>query len=121
MVDFQELTDRQRECLLFIVTYIQDNLRPPTLREIGRALGIRSTNGVNDHVLALERKGYVERNETISRGVRPVGLRVVYDPPPGAEAPRSELFPPTLLTVEEAEYEEPLHGSLTSGGGHYVL
>ena len=52
----QKLTDRQRAVLEFISESISDRGFPPTLREIGNRLGIRSTNGVNDHLRALERK-----------------------------------------------------------------
>ena len=53
------LTDRQREILDFITQSIRDRGYPPTLREIGLHFGIRSTNGVNDHLRALEKKGYL--------------------------------------------------------------
>src|SRR5690606_23054524 len=43
---------------------------PPTLREIGEYMGIRSTNGVNDHLRALERKGYLRREDMKSRALR---------------------------------------------------
>jgi repressor LexA len=45
---------------------------PPTLREIGNHMGIRSTNGVNDHLRALERKGYLQREDMKSRALRPL-------------------------------------------------
>lgn len=63
-------TARQREVLDFIHLSIYGNGRPPTLREIGIALGIGSTNGVNDHLLALERKGYIVRDQATARGIR---------------------------------------------------
>ena len=47
---------------------------PPTLREIGSRMGIRSTNGVNDHLRALERKGYLTREDMKSRALRPTAL-----------------------------------------------
>src|SRR5690554_828546 len=56
----EPLTERQRAVLDFVVEYIRVHRFPPTVREIGRALGIRSTNGVSDHLKALERKGYLE-------------------------------------------------------------
>jgi SOS-response transcriptional repressor LexA len=62
---------------------------PPTLRELGQALGIRSTNGVTDHLNALERRGLVRRSAFHSRGlvVTDVGARligmVVLEPSPG--------------------------------------
>lgn len=67
----QKLTERQRAVLDFIVESIQDRGYPPTLREIGNHLGIRSTNGVNDHLRALERKGYLTREDMKSRTLRP--------------------------------------------------
>ncbi len=66
----QKLTDRQRAVLEFISASIIDRGYPPTLREIGNHLGIRSTNGVNDHLRALERKGYLTREDMKSRTLR---------------------------------------------------
>lgn len=66
-----ELTDRQRMVLEYICESIRDRGYPPTLREIGLKLGIRSTNGVNDHLRALERKGYLTREDMKSRTLRP--------------------------------------------------
>ena len=56
------LTKRQAAILQFIAQTIQDQGYPPTLAEIGAHFGIRSTNGVTDHLLALERKGYLTRS-----------------------------------------------------------
>lgn len=69
--DPKSLTDRQRLVLEFICSSIGDRGYPPTLREIGNKLGIRSTNGVNDHLRALERKGYLTREDMKSRTLRP--------------------------------------------------
>jgi repressor LexA len=67
------LTDRQREILGFITQSIDERGYPPTLREIGLHFGIKSTNGVNDHLRALEKKGYLQREDLKSRALRPVG------------------------------------------------
>jgi repressor LexA len=67
------LTDRQREILTFISQSIDERGYPPTLREIGEHFGIRSTNGVNDHLRALEKKGHLQREDLKSRALRPVG------------------------------------------------
>lgn len=66
------LTPRQQEILDFISGSIQHNGFPPTIREIGRHMGIRSTNGVNDHLKALERKGFLTRTDLKSRAMRPL-------------------------------------------------
>jgi repressor LexA len=65
------LTDRQREVLRFVAQQIEECGYPPTIREIGEALDIRSTNGVNDHLKALERKGFLTRDPVKSRALIP--------------------------------------------------
>ena len=65
------LTDRQLEVLRFIARQIEDLGYPPTIREIGEGLDIRSTNGVNDHLKALERKGFLTRDPVKSRALIP--------------------------------------------------
>jgi repressor LexA len=67
----EELTERQREILTFIVKETEARGFPPTIREIGEQMDIRSTNGVNDHLKALERKGYLNRGEQQSRSLVP--------------------------------------------------
>jgi repressor LexA len=67
-----ELTERQQEILAFINRSIAERGYPPTLREIGHQFGIKSTNGVNDHLRALEKKGYLQREDMKSRALRPV-------------------------------------------------
>lgn len=69
----QGLTQRQQMVLDYIKQSIVDRGYPPTLREIGARMGIRSTNGVNDHLRALERKGYLTREDMKSRALRPTG------------------------------------------------
>jgi repressor LexA len=66
------LTQRQREILDFISASIVERGFPPTLREIGEHFSIRSTNGVNDHLKALEKKGHLRREDLKSRAMRPV-------------------------------------------------
>lgn len=48
---------------------------PPTMREIGKVMCIRSTNGVADHLRALERKGYIRRGMDLkSRDIHVLNL-----------------------------------------------
>ena len=70
----QGLTHRQQMVLEYIRRSITDRGYPPTLREIGAFMGIRSTNGVNDHLRALERKGYLTREDMKSRALRPSAM-----------------------------------------------
>jgi repressor LexA len=82
----QGLTDRQQQVLRYIRQSINERGYPPTLREIGAHMGIRSTNGVNDHLRALERKGYLTREDMKSRALRPRDLEP-------ASAPRADTAP----------------------------
>jgi repressor LexA len=68
------LTPRQHQVLEYIRQSINERGYPPTLREIGLHMGIRSTNGVNDHLRALENKGYLTREDMKSRSLRPTSL-----------------------------------------------
>ena len=80
----QGLTARQEQVLAFIRESIVDRGYPPTLREIGAHMGIRSTNGVNDHLRALERKGYLSREDMKSRALRPRDLEPSEKPAAGS-------------------------------------
>ena len=82
----QGLTKRQSQTLEFIRHQIEERGYPPTLREIGEFMGIRSTNGVNDHLRALERKGYLRREDMKSRALKLVEESL---PAPG-KRPRDE-------------------------------
>src|SRR3990167_5353959 len=66
------LTLRQREILDFISASIVERGFPPTLREIGEHFQIRSTNGVNDHLKPLEKKGHLRRADLKSRAILPI-------------------------------------------------
>ena len=81
----QGLTARQEQTLDFIRKSIEERGYPPTLREIGEYMGIRSTNGVNDHLRALERKGYLRREDMKSRALKLVsGMGTPAAAPPKA-------------------------------------
>ncbi|MGC4092389.1 MAG: transcriptional repressor LexA [Polyangiaceae bacterium] len=89
----QGLTKRQEQTLDFIRRSIEERGYPPTLREIGEYMGIRSTNGVNDHLRALERKGYLRREDMKSRA-----LKLVEDAaPPPPRASEEELVEVRVL------------------------
>lgn len=94
------LTSRQQEILDFISSSISNRGYPPTIREIGSHMGIKSTNGVNDHLKALERKGHLRRDDLKSRAMRPVHLddETINVPILGRVAAGAPI-----LAIEEAE------------------
>ncbi len=64
------LSKRQQNILEFTRGYMDENGRPPTIREIGKAVGINSTSVVNYNLGKLEEKGYLDRDPDVSRGLR---------------------------------------------------
>jgi len=65
-----KLTDRQRKILEFIEEFSDDNGYPPSIREIGSAVGISSTSVVNYNLNRLVEEGYLLRDQNVSRGLR---------------------------------------------------
>ena len=63
------LTKRQEEILDFIVGRVRDEGFPPTLKEMAERFGLASPNAARDHVLALERKGFLKRTGDKSRAL----------------------------------------------------
>jgi repressor LexA len=76
------LSDRQVRMLEFIRAYLKEHSYPPTIREIGKAVGIPSTSVVKYNLERLQEKGYIVRSGEVSRG-----LRLKDGPSFGAETP----------------------------------
>jgi repressor LexA len=64
----KKLTIRQQKILDFIVSYIKDNGYPPTVRDIARDFKM-SSKGAYDHMVAIEKKGYIRRDPTKPRAI----------------------------------------------------
>jgi len=65
-----DLSERQQGILEFIREFLEENQFPPSIREIGKQVGISSTSVVKYNLEVLERKGFIERGRDISRGIR---------------------------------------------------
>lgn len=64
-----DLSDRQSEILSFIARHCSENGYPPTVREIGTAVGLASPSTVHGHLAKLERRGYLRRDPTKPRAM----------------------------------------------------
>ena len=64
------LTDKQKRVLLYIEQEVAEHNYPPSVREICKALGIRSTATVHSYLGILETKGYIERDPTKPRAIK---------------------------------------------------
>lgn len=116
MIDFSErlegLSDRQQRIYHFIRQFAHDKHYPPTIREIGGALGISSTSVVNYNLNRLEEAGLIEREREVSRG-----LKVVED----VEALPQDLLPVPLMGVIAAGEPIPVLDGNTSSYGHEMI
>jgi repressor LexA len=65
----RQITDRQKEVLSFISAFTEENSYPPTVREISDHFGI-SLRAVQDHIAALQKKGYLSLCQKRSRSIR---------------------------------------------------
>ena len=65
----KQITDRQKEVLTFIANFTEDNVYPPTVREISEHFKI-SIRAVQDHIIALQKKGYLSTEQKRSRSIR---------------------------------------------------
>jgi repressor LexA len=104
------LGERHQRILDFLFEYQRENRYPPSIREIGNKTGITSTSVVNYYLDQLEKKGMIERDRKISRGVRLSGLNSSSDTlripilgPIAAGLPLPELDPNvSYMTDNEA-------------------
>jgi repressor LexA len=95
------LTARQQEIWGFLVDYVDRHGYPPTVREIGQAVGLASPSTVHAHLANLERAGLLRRDPTKPRALELVGHR------------RAQVVEPTVR--EEALPRLPLVGQIAAG------
>ena len=68
------LNSLERRILDYIVDYLRRNTYQPSIREIARRFGIKSTKTVSEYLQSLADKGWIERDPSRSRGVRVIGM-----------------------------------------------
>ncbi len=116
MADVRELTDRQRQILDYINADVRRRGFPPSVREIGEAVGLSSSSTVHSHLNALEEKGFIHRDPTKPRALEVIGSR----PQRAAEMPRVHAVPlvgqvaagAPILAAENIETTIPLPDEL---------
>ncbi|MCF8002121.1 MAG: transcriptional repressor LexA [Halanaerobiales bacterium] len=69
MADLESLSPRQREIYSFIVEEIDQKGYPPSVREIGKAVGLKSPASVHNHLKTLERLDYIRRDPSKPRAI----------------------------------------------------
>ncbi len=71
----RELTDRQREILEYVRSEVHRRGFPPSVREIGEAVGLSSSSTVHSHLSALENKGFIRRDPSKPRALEVLDYR----------------------------------------------
>ena len=125
MVD-DGLTERQREILDFIVAQQRERGYPPSVREIGLAVGLTSPSTVHTHLATLQRRGFLRRDPT-----KPRAIEVTYDPASGVSMERRPVSHIPLvgdvaagtdvLAHENVEELIPVPSDFTGDGTLFML
>lgn len=122
----ERLTDRQRGILDMIETSMRERGYPPSVREIGEAVGLTSPSTVHSHLATLQRLGYLKRDPT-----KPRAIEVRFDPSSGAAIERRPVRHVPLvgdvaagtdvLAQENVEELFPLPEDFTGAGDLFML
>jgi len=122
----QTLTARQREVLEIIEQHMREHGYPPSVREIGEAVGLTSPSTVHAHLAALQRRGYLRRDPT-----KPRAIEVRWDPTSDAVVDRRPVRHVPLvgdvaagtdvLAQENVEEVLPLPADFTGEGDLFML
>ena len=121
-----ELTGKRREILDFIAAQIRERGFPPSVREIGEAVGLTSSSTVHTHLTTLQRQGFLRRDPT-----KPRAIEVRYDANSGAAIERrptrhiplvGEVAAGTdVLAQENVEELLPMPEDFTGDGQVFML
>ena len=122
----QTLTSRQREVLEIIEQHMRERGYPPSVREIGEAVGLTSPSTVHAHLAALQKRGYLRRDPT-----KPRAIEVRWDPTSDAVIDRRPVRHVPLvgdvaagtdvLAQENVEEVLPLPADFTGEGDLFML
>lgn len=125
-MDGSDLTGRQKAILDYIVTTVEDRGFPPSVREIGGAVGLSSPSTVHAHLGTLEDRGYLRRDPTKPRAIevrweREVGM--IEERPAVRNLPiyGSIAAGPTSFAEQSYEGILPFPKEFISDEAHFVL
>ena len=118
------LTGRQQEIWTFLTRYVDGHGYPPTVREIGQAVGLASPSTVHAHLANLERAGLIKRDPT-----KPRALELRRDPRPEPASPDVHRLPLVgeiaaggpLLADQNVEDYVAVPEPLAHGGEEFLL
>jgi repressor LexA len=122
----KDLTDRQRQILYFVDSHTREHGYPPSVREIGKAVGLTSPSTVHSHLATLEDRDYLRRDPS-----KPRAIEVRLDPSTGAAVDRGSVRHVPLvgdiaagtgvLAMENVEESVPMPSEFTGSGALFML
>ncbi len=119
-----DLNHRQKVILDFIQERIKTKGYPPSVREIGEAVGLKSSSTVHAHLVKLEEKGFIRKDPSKPRSIIPVNMERL------PEADLSTISLPVvgnvaagtpILATENIEAYFPVPVDFVGSGNHYIL
>jgi len=119
-----ELSKRQQAIIDFIRSEVKAKGYPPSVREIGNAVGLASTSTVHGHLERLEKKGYLRRDPT-----KPRAIEVIDPHKASLPTQESTLLPvigkvtagEPITAIENIDEYIPVPESIAGGGDSYIL
>jgi repressor LexA len=113
----EQLTARQQQVLEIVTQYINEYGYPPSLRDIGKQLAVSGTLGVMKHLEALEKKGFLRRQEGSSRGISLCNQSQAATLPIVGVVRAGALHP----AIEDIEGQFAIDSSQVRSGGTFFL
>lgn len=117
----QDLSKRQREIFEFISSYLSKHGYPPTVREIGKAVGLHSSSTVHAHLSKLEGLGVLRRDPTKPRAIEVLIERAKRVARPGLPLVGSVAAGEPVLAEENIEEYLEVPSVIGGDSGDYVL
>ncbi|NMC27005.1 MAG: transcriptional repressor LexA [Syntrophomonadaceae bacterium] len=120
-----KLSKRQKLILDFIQERIKDKGYPPSVREIGAAVGLKSSSTVHAHLMHLEGKGYIRKDPSKPRAVIPIPAENEISAPDLATVTLPVIGQVAagipILASENIEAYFPIPVEFVGSGNHYIL
>jgi repressor LexA len=100
----EPLTPMERRVYHYLIDFLAENTFQPSIREIAKKFRIKSTKTVSDLLISLANKGYIERQEARSRGVRLIGFSASARTQPVPVYRRIQPGEPALVEANRSGY-----------------
>ncbi|PZN10227.1 MAG: repressor LexA [Bacillota bacterium] len=117
----EELTKRQRQILEYIKTCIRERGYPPSVREIGEAVGLKSTSTVHAYLSRLEQKGFIRRDPTKPRAIEVIDEAIARSRTVAVPLVGQVTAGQPILAVENIEDVLPLPAGLVPDSEVFAL